>query len=196
MLRIVFLCCSWCLSWNTLKGKNECQRWNTIDTKASSWKADVPRRGSRPIRLSYLLTEKCQHGTITRFLGKWKNHQPKTLKSEKEYPGTTCLLGWRHLTSPSFGYASIQHYDILYFSCVYVTSQDLEAGSKWFLFLTKSDTSFAFNFRPSTSHRKLHHPTSKTSYAAAGLPHIPKSLVRGRWWHVRQYCSEHVSRVA
>lgn len=36
-------------------------------------------------------------GLWPRFLGKWKNHQPKTLKSEREYPGTTCFLGWPSL---------------------------------------------------------------------------------------------------
>ena len=55
--------------------------------------------------------------------------QPKTLKSEREYPGTTCFLGWPSL------------WHIVFALCLYHVSK---FGSR--------------NFRPSTSHMKLYHP--------------------------------------
>ena len=181
MLRIVFLC-SWCLF---TEEKNESQTWNTIDTNASSWKADVTRRGSGLSAYPICSLRNVSTGLWPRF--------------PTENPEIWEGIPWYYLFS---GVTIITTYCIciVSISCLKIWNQEVKVSDqKWHFILgcfhCDSLQCSAFN-KPHEIISSQTLLTSNTSYAAAGLPHIPKSLVRGRWWHVRQYCSEHVSRVA
>lgn len=127
MLRIVFLC-SWCLSWNIhWRGKTNAKDGIPLIQRLLLEKLML-QGGGQPIRLPYLLTEKCQHGTMTTIPGQME-------ESPTQNPEIWEGIPWYYLLS---GVTIIMTYCIciVSISCLKIWKPEVKVSDqKWYFVL-------------------------------------------------------------